>query len=242
MKNKTYKPIYERIKPNQKINKIEEKNENDQYWYIQGIYAVKEEENENNRYYKSEPLEQAINLYKSELIENEKGNRAIGELGHPKSEEEYVEINHDRIGHKITELNWNGNYLYGKSRISKSLPKGSTVIGLLEDGYPFGISLRSFGDTEEGSGMEIVTDLYILCWDLVHDPGFGENAMLDAVLENKRFIIDKGENSTSIKKAVNNLEESVNNIPKKEHEKQEYFKQLMEKYFNDLNKYHKKFN
>ena len=232
MTDKLLKPIIEST-TDTKVKLLKESINGEKNWYIQGTYAVANEKNSNNRIYPYDELFSSTELYKKNRLEHPKGNRAIGELGHPSDNKTMTDINHDNVAHKIIELNWEQNILFGKSRINESLPKASTVIGLMTDGYPYAVSLRGFGDTTEVNNAIIISDLFILCWDLVDEPGFGEYAFMDAVYENKRYIISGGE---KVEEALQKIDKSLKNKPKffiKEQEEQ-FFKSLKETYLKIL--------
>lgn len=229
--NKLLKPIYETN--NNKLKLLRESVNGQKHWYIQGTYAVADVINENRRKYGKSELLKAIKTYIENRINHKSGNRAIGELGHPKEDKKFYDIDHDNVAHKIMELSWEGDLVIGKSRINESLPKASTVIGLLEDGYPYAVSLRGFGETEERGKFINITDLFILCWDLVDEPGFGEYAFMDAVLENKRYIVSGGE---IVERAIKDVEKILSNKPKMylKEENDNFYKELKQIYLSKL--------
>ena len=68
--------------------------------------------------------------------------RAVGELNHP----EGPTINLDKVSHKITNCNWDGNDVMGKASILNT-PMGNIVSGLLEGGVKLGVSSRGMGSS-----------------------------------------------------------------------------------------------
>ena len=77
--------------------------------------------------------------------------RAVGELNHP----EGPTINLDKVSHKITELNWDGNDVMGKASILNT-PMGNIVSGLLEGGVKLGVSSRGMGSLVQKNGASYV--------------------------------------------------------------------------------------
>lgn len=232
MENKLLHPIISSVNDN-KLKLLKESVNGNQQWYISGTYAVADIINENRRKYSKSELEKAISKYKETRINHKNGNRAIGELGHPTDDTKFYEINYDNVAHKIINLGWEGDLVVGKSKINDSLPKASTVIGLLKDGYPYAVSLRGFGETEDMQEYINISDLYILCWDLVDDPGFGAYAFMDAVLENKRYIIS---GNNIVEKVITETEKSLQTMPKfySTDKKEAFFKKIKQKYLQQL--------
>ena len=82
-------------------------------------------------------MEKAVKKYVTEQVSKD---RAVGELNHPDG----PTVNLDKVSHKITELQMDGNNVMGKARILDT-PNGKIVKGLLEGGVQLGVSTRGMG-------------------------------------------------------------------------------------------------
>jgi len=151
---------------------------------IEGIFMQAEKKNRNGRIYPRDILEQAVEKYSSEQVS---AGRAVGELGHPSS----PTVNLDRVSHRITELNWNGNDVMGKAQVLET-PMGQIVRGLMEGEVQLGVSTRGMGSLSERGGSTYVKDDFILSTvDIVQDPSAPE-AFVDGIMENVEWYIDNG--------------------------------------------------
>ncbi len=193
----------------QKLKYIEEKvNGKQKHYYIEGIFAVADEPNGNNRVYSKKVLTEAVNEYVETRINRK---RAIGELNHPTDEDLYTQITQSNVVHNIEKLWWEGNLLMGRSKIMDDFelfPSSRSVVGLIKEQYPWGVSLRGFGDTTEDHIHENVNSLFILCWDLVDEPGFNK-AFVDSIYENKEYIIS---GDKVVEQAVNKFIKNTSDI------------------------------
>ncbi len=149
--------------------------------FIEGIFMQAEVENRNKRIYPKKVLESAVNRYITEQV---KTGRAVGELNHPPS----PAINLDKVSHKIVQLDWKSNDVYGKAMILNT-PMGQIAQGLLEADVKLGVSSRGMGALSESSGKRYVKDGYILATiDIVQDPSCMD-AMVDGILEGVEFVM-----------------------------------------------------
>ena len=161
----------------------EEKNGEKKY-VIEGIFMQSEAKNRNGRIYPKEVLESATSKYVKEQV---KTGRAVGELGHPDS----PTINLDRVSHKITELNWDGNNVMGKAEILET-PMGQIVRGLMDGQVQLGVSTRGMGSLKQQKGNTIVSDDFILSTvDIVQDPSAPE-AFVNGILESVEYFVENG--------------------------------------------------
>ncbi len=151
--------------------------------FIEGIFAQAEKKNRNGRVYPKRILENAVAEYKTLIMEH----RALGELNHPTS----PSVNPERACIKITELNWNGDNVYGKAKVLKT-KCGETVAALLNDGVRLGVSTRGLGSLNKDGGRTLVEDDYsIQAIDVVHNPS-GIDCWVDGILENVEFYMERG--------------------------------------------------
>lgn len=154
-------------------------------YYIEGIYMQAEKPNRNRRIYERTILENAVGRYISEQVKN---NRAVGELDHP----EGPTINLDKVSHRITNLEWNGNDVIGKALVLDT-PSGKIVQGLLEGGVQLGVSSRGMGSLSEAqNGMSKVgSDFILAAVDVVQDPS-AHNAFVNGIMEGVDWRINNG--------------------------------------------------
>jgi len=153
-------------------------------YMIEGIFMQAEAQNRNGRVYPREVLESATDKYSNEQV---KRGRAVGELGHPDS----PTINLDRVSHKITELNWDGNNVIGKAEILET-PMGQIVRGLMDGEVQLGVSTRGMGSLKQQKGKTVVSDDFILSTvDIVQDPSAPE-AFVNGIMEGVDYFVENG--------------------------------------------------
>jgi hypothetical protein len=180
---------------------------------IDGIFMQAEQVNRNRRIYPKTVLEKAVRKYVAEYVNK---GRAVGELNHP----EGPTINLDKVSHRITELQWNGNDVVGKALILDT-PMGKIVKGLLEGGCQLGVSSRGMGTVASKNGQSFVNDDFVLSTvDIVQDPS-APSAFVNGIMEGVEWIWDNGllkaqqleKYETEIKKASSaNLAEAQTKI------------------------------
>ena len=152
--------------------------------FIEGVFMQAEKENRNKRIYPKQVLAEATAKYVKEQV---KTGRAVGELDHPQG----PQINLDKVSHRITELNWEGNNVVGKALVLDT-PMGKIVKGLVEGGVKLGVSSRGMGTVEQREGKTYVKDDYALATvDIVQDPS-APSAFVDGIMEGVEWIWDNG--------------------------------------------------
>lgn len=143
--------------------------------YIEGIFAQSEVINKNNRLYKHDLLENAIDKYIQEFV-NER--RALGELTHPQGRP-FADA---KMGAILTKsLSWDGDNVVGKALVLNT-DEGRNVAGLLEGGFNMGVSTRGLGSVAENQGVNLVTDYMLTAIDCVDNPS-GPNCFVNAIVE-----------------------------------------------------------
>jgi hypothetical protein len=169
----------------QEINYITEaKADGGKSYTIEGIFAQAEGRNRNGRVYPKPIMESAVDKYVTEQV---KTKRAVGELNHP----EGPTVNLDKVSHRITELNWDGNNVMGKALILDT-PNGKIVKGLLEGGVQLGVSTRGMGSLEQRNGTMYVKDDFMLnTVDIVQDPS-APDAFVNGIMEGVEWVWDNG--------------------------------------------------
>jgi hypothetical protein len=74
------------------------------------------------------------------------------------------------VSHKVTELWWEGDTLYGKVQIAET-PSGNILKGLLKSGIQLGISSRGVGSVKEHGDKAVVQeDFELIAFDFVSSP------------------------------------------------------------------------
>jgi len=151
---------------------------------IEGIFMQAESKNRNGRIYPRAVMESAVNKYVTEQVSR---GRAVGELNHP----EGPTINLDKVSHRITELNWDGNNVMGKALVLDT-PMGQIVKGLVEGGVQLGVSSRGMGSLVQKNGVAMVGEDFILATvDIVQDPSAPE-AFVNGIMEGVEWIWENG--------------------------------------------------
>ena len=162
----------------------EAKKDGEKNYIIEGVFMQAEKKNRNGRVYEKRILESAVKKYVDEQVS---AGRAVGELNHP----EGPTVNLDKVSHKITNLEFQGNDVYGKASILKT-PMGKIVEGLLEGGVKLGVSSRGMGTLENKGGTMYVKDDFMLASvDIVQDPS-APSAFVNGVMEGVEWIWNNG--------------------------------------------------
>jgi len=164
---------------------IEDSKSGSKNYHIKGVFMQAEMKNRNGRMYPKSVLENEVNRYNREYV-NEK--RAFGELGHPDG----PTINLERVSHLITKLYPDGNNFIGEAKIMDT-PYGEIVKNLIDECAKLGVSSRGMGSLEPKSGMQVVKDDFYLATaaDIVADPS-APNAFVEGVMEGKEWVWDNG--------------------------------------------------
>jgi hypothetical protein len=153
--------------------------------YFEGIYMQGNIKNGNGRMYPTEDLQKAVDRYQP-IIEN---HHAVGELNHPNS----VEINPERICHKILELRRDGDNFVGKSLVTRT-SMGQVVEALIHDNIQFGLSSRGMGDLIKKESYNLVQNFEIVTpADVVWDqsaPNAVPKYIIEGIMDNYKRVID----------------------------------------------------
>lgn len=177
----------------------------DKNYVIEGIFAQAESKNRNGRIYSKPIMEKAVAKFVTEQV---KTKRAVGELNHP----EGPTVNLDKVSHRITEMNWDGNNVVGKALILNT-PMGNIVKGLLDGGVQLGVSTRGMGSLENRNGTMYVKDDFILSTvDVVQDPSAPE-AFVNGIMEGREWIWDNG---VIVPQVIEQIETEIKKAPKKD--------------------------
>lgn len=171
---------------NEHVEFLTEEKDGKKQFYIEGVFLQADVVNRNKRMYPKKIMEQEVERYRKEFIED---RRAYGELGHPDG----PTINPDRISHRILSLSEQGSNYIGKALISNS-PMGQIAKALMEEGGKLGVSSRALGSVKmTESGVNEVQEDFMLSTaaDIVIDPS-APNAFVDGIMENVEWICESG--------------------------------------------------
>jgi hypothetical protein len=176
---------------------LESKKSGDSGEYIlEGIAAVFQKENNNNRIYEESEYIPHLGYLKEKIAQN----RLVGELDHP----EKFDVSLKNISHLITDLDHDKKNKTIKIKVKLlDTPAGQIAKKLVDAGVPLSISSRAAGNVGPDKRVEIKK---IFTYDLVADPGF-QNAQLERVYESSAFSNDiEFEKFISRSSFVNDLE------------------------------------
>ena len=127
--------------------------------FMQGIFIEGDVMNKNQRVYPVNEITNAVKTLKEKIT---KGFSILGEADHPDD----LNINLDRVSHKIEDMNTNGKDGVGKLKLLET-PMGSICRTLLESGVKLGVSSRGTGNV---GGNGNVSEFEIVTVDIVADP------------------------------------------------------------------------
>ena len=169
----------------EEIQYISEAKENgDKEHFIEGIFLQANKKNRNGRIYPLNIMENEVNRYMSDVVQN---NRAYGELGHPAG----PSINLDRVSHIITSLKRDGDNFIGKAKLTET-PMGNIAKGLLKSGANLGVSSRGMGTLTPGKDgvMMVGPDFHLAtAADIVADPS-APDAFVKGIMEGVEWLYD----------------------------------------------------
>ena len=149
-------------------------------YFIEGVFMQAEKQNRNNRIYPRAILRDAVSRFVAEQVST---GRAVGELNHPDG----PQINLDKVSHRITELRWQNDDVYGKALVLNT-PMGMIVKGLLDGVVKLGVSSRGMGSVESRGGKTYVKEDFSLATvDIVQDPS-APSAFVEGIMEGVEFF------------------------------------------------------
>jgi hypothetical protein len=152
-------------------------------YYIKGVFMQAEAQNRNGRVYPRPILENELNRYQQLISEK----RSLGELGHPDT----PTINLDKVSHLITELNFDGNNIYGKAKILPT-PNGEITKSFINEGIKLGVSSRGVGSLKSvGGANQVQEDFKLSTVDIVADPS-APDAWVTGIMEGREWVYVDG--------------------------------------------------
>ena len=173
----------------EEINRVEfivEEKDGKKSMFIEGIFLQGNQKNRNGRVYRTETLDREVKRYMKEYVEK---GRALGELGHPDG----PTVNLDRVSHKITSLQREGNNFRGRAKLLET-PMGKIAKNLIDEGVTLGVSSRGVGSlSTTKEGYKLVGEDFILATaaDIVADPS-APDAFVQGIMEGKEWVMDNG--------------------------------------------------
>ena len=162
----------------------EAKSDGGKKYIISGVFAQSEKKNRNGRIYPKSIMEKAVKKYVDEQVSKD---RAVGELNHP----EGPTVNLDKVSHKITDLQMEGDDVVGRAQILDT-PNGKIVQGLLDGGVKLGVSTRGMGSlAQQGNAMVVKDDYLLNTVDIVQDPS-APGAFVNGIMEGVEWVWNNG--------------------------------------------------
>ena len=193
----------------EEINRVEfivEEKDGKKSMFIEGIFLQGNQKNRNGRVYRTETLDREVKRYMKEYVEK---GRALGELGHPDG----PTVNLDRVSHKITSLQREGNNFRGRAKLLET-PMGKIAKNLIDEGVTLGVSSRGVGSlSTTKEGYKLVGEDFILATaaDIVADPS-APDAFVQGIMEGKEWVMENGilreSQVDAAKKQINKLVEN----------------------------------
>lgn len=167
------------------FNVITESTQTGKKFFIEGVFLQSEKQNRNGRVYKKSVLEPAVHKYIEDAV---KKGRGVGTLGHTQD----PRIPEDKISHKIIDLRFEGNDVYGKALVLNT-SSGKELQALIEGEVNFGASSKAVGSLREENGIKYVqNDLIIHSIDAVWNPS-GIDCWVNGIMEEAEWIMKNGD-------------------------------------------------
>ena len=145
-------------------------------------------------------------------------------LNHPK----YLDVNLERVCHKVTKLEKDGDYYIGESDILRDTPKGDILYGLLKNKVRIGISTRGAGKIGYDNTME---KFILKAFDIVHDPS-GYDCFVNGVFESKEYMINT--HGELVEFSYDKLEKDLMNLPKYSEDKKLFIVNSLDEFIKSL--------
>ncbi len=164
---------------------INESNNKEKNYYIQGIFSTPDKKNRNGRVYSTALWEKAIGDWKMKSEADPK--YTLGELEHPSR----VDPDPMKAVMKIVELKLEDGVVKGKAKIlNNNSPETNQMKALIDEGIKIGVSSRGVGRMK-GSMVE---EFNLSCYDVVNSPS-DYNASLSGIVENTEKSVVLNENT-----------------------------------------------
>lgn len=171
--------------------------------YMEGIFVQGDKRNQNQRIYPVSEITKAVNSVQDKINSD---ITVLGEADHP----EDLNINLDRVSHKIESMWMNGSDGYGKLKLLPT-PMGNICKTLIESGCRIGVSSRGSGNVDD-RGM--VSDFEIITVDIVANPSAPDaypDPLYEQIMNGRRgnILMDVATATNHDEKAQKYLQEEV---------------------------------
>ena len=171
--------------------------------YMEGIFVQGDKRNQNQRIYPVSEITKAVNSVQDRINSD---ITVLGEADHP----EDLNINLDRVSHKIESMWMNGSDGYGKLKLLPT-PMGNICKTLIESGCRIGVSSRGSGNVDD-RGM--VSDFEIITVDIVANPSAPDaypDPLYEQIMNGRRgnILMDVATATNHDEKAQKYLQEEV---------------------------------
>jgi hypothetical protein len=178
------------------VRVLTEKTSEGKKLYVEGVVAIADKINKNNRVYPMAILEEEMSRYRTESIV---GGHAVGELNHPVSQSTGVDAS--RIAIAIKSIKRVGSHFVAKSLVCDT-PMGRILEGLIRSNVKLGYSTRGIGSTRSlGEGIsEVNDDFRILAIDCVCAPS--TDSYLTSLMEETQHEVRPGSVEHRLKNRV----------------------------------------
>jgi len=146
------------------VSSLTESSDKGKNFYLEGIWLQSEKINLNRRKYQRREMEEQINRYNNEKVNN---RSAWGELDHPAT----TGMNMSKMSHIFeSPLYMKGNDVIGKAKILDNM-WGQIVKVAIQEKIPFGVSSRATGSLVRKEGFKLVENFQLKCaGDIVANP------------------------------------------------------------------------
>lgn len=148
----------------------------DRKLYIIGVFQQAEKKNKNGRFYPKKLLSEQIQRLQPKIDRK----ALFGQLGHPTD----PTGNPSRISHRIDELRWSGNDLYGRALVLDTAA-GRDLKAIISAGSQIMISSRGVGSFDPDTGA-VEEDFRLLSFDVV-ETGSVSDAFVSGVFEHQTW-------------------------------------------------------
>jgi hypothetical protein len=141
--------------------------------YLKGVFMEAEQQNRNGRVYALHEMEQQVKKVNEAA---KTGRHILGELDHS----DRLDIKLENVSHKIEQLWFEGNNVYGKALVLDKHPKGQILKALLDSEVNVGVSSRGSGSVNESDGR--VSNFNLMTIDAVATPS-ARSAYPESIME-----------------------------------------------------------
>lgn len=174
--------------------------------YLEGVFSTAENVNKNGRTYPLSILQKEFERYDEQHVKN---FTATGELNHPASSQ----INPDRVSHRVTQLEREGNDFFGKALVLEEDPMGNKIRSMIKAGIKIGVSTRALGTTTKNEGIDVINeDLNLICIDVVMNPS-NQGSFVNGILEGIDFVMEESgiivPHKVEVEEAIEKIKEEV---------------------------------